>query len=379
MPGTRHEPAEAASAQIIIVQGWPALHPLEPALEKLHEIAATPVTARLAWWCSAVRSDRDATPVLLALPAPDGALSAAALVALHDAGGVSRVTSGRPHSDDAWEVAALSRDARRPLLSELARFVAGLGGPWQLTLTGLRDGGDAAWLAGRLPDAAVTAAAPVPGIGFTGGEVSFAPGIRSGLDRSGQRIRQHALSEQVQFERDPGRLAKLRDEIEAVHLARDHDAGRPSDLDDTAGVAFWRSVYDRHAARGELEVGTLRLDGHLAAYVIALVDRPAYRVFDGRFAPPWRRYSPGRRLEAAVVDHARHEGFAVLDWMSSVAPEKLVASTGAEPRWTVTAAGDQRTARAVIPRPRSAHAGAHGLRRACTPGGGALSVPAAAS
>jgi Acetyltransferase (GNAT) domain len=379
MPGTRHEPAEAASAQIIIVQGWPALHPLEPALEKLHEIAAIPVTARLAWWRSAVRSDRDAIPVLLALPAPDGAISAAALVAVRDAGGVCQVTSGRPHSDDAWEVAALSRDARQPLLSELARYVDGLGAPWQLTLTGLRNENDAAWLAGRLPDARVAAAASVPGIGFTGGEVSFAPGIRSGLDRSGQRIRQQALSEQVQFERDPGRLAKLRDEIEAVHLARDHDAGRPSDLDDTAGVAFWRSVYDRHAARGELEVGTLRLDGHLAAYVIALVDRPAYRVFDGRFAPPWRRYSPGRRLEAAVVDHARHEGFAVLDWMSSVAPEKLVASTGAEPRWTVTAAGDQRTARAVIPRPRSAHVGTHGPRRGCSPGGGALSVPAAAS
>jgi hypothetical protein len=28
----------------------------------------------------------------------------------------------------------------------------------------------------------------------------------------------------------------------------------------------------------------------------------------------------------------------VLDWMSSVAPEKLVASTWAEPRWAVTAA-----------------------------------------
>jgi hypothetical protein len=121
--------------------------------------------------------------------------------------------------------------------------------------------------------------------------------------------------------------------------------------------------------------------------VIAFVDRPAYRVFDGRFAPPWRRYSPGRRLEAAVVDHARHEGFAVLDWMTSVAPEKLVASTWAEPRWTVTASGDQRPAPAAIPRPRSGHTAAHtsarGPRRTCTPGGGtpgggALSVTAAA-
>jgi hypothetical protein len=376
MPGTRHEPAAAASAQIIILQGWPALHPLEPALEKLHEIAGISVTARLAWWRSAVRSDRDAIPVLLALPAPDGAIRAAALVAMREVGEGRQLTSGRSHSDDAWEVAAASDGARRTMLTELAGFAQGLGRPWQLTLTGLRDNHDAAWLAGQLPDARVVPAAPVPGIGFTAGEVSFGPGIRSGLDRSGQRIRQHALSEQIQFERDPGRLAKLRDEIEAVHLARDHDAGRPSDLDDTAGIAFWRSVYDLHAARGELEVGTLRLDGHLAAYVIALVDRPAYRVFDGRFAPPWRRYSPGRRLEAAVVEHARREGFAVLDWMSSVAPEKLVASTGAEPRWTVTAASDQRSAAARSPRP--GHPGVPRPRRGCSAGGGALSMTAAA-
>jgi hypothetical protein len=384
MPGTRRELAAAASAEIIVVQGWPALHPLEPAVEKLHELAGISVTARLAWWRSAVMSDRDAVPVLLAQPAGD-AIGAAALVAMRDVGGVRQLTSGRSHSDDAWEVAALSADGRRTLLTGLAGFAQGLGVPWRLALTGLRDGDDAAWLAGQLPGARAVPAAPVPGIGFTGAEVSFGPGIRSGLDRSGQRIRQHGLTEQIRFERDPARLAQLRDEIEAVHLARDHDAGRPSDLDDTAGVAFWRSVYDRHAARGELEAGTLRLDGHLAAYVIAFVDRPAYRVFDGRFAPPWRRYSPGRRLEAAVVEHARREGFAVLDWMSSVAPEKLVASTGAEPRWTVTAASEPRAARAPGRGPRAGRGAAGRARHACTAGGcgvgnggGALSMTAAA-
>jgi Acetyltransferase (GNAT) domain len=367
MPGTRHEPAAAASAQIDILSGWPALCPLEPAVEKLHQIAGTPVTARLAWWRSAVTAEAGAVPMLLALPAPGDAIRAAALVAVREQGRVWQLSSGRPHSDDVWEVAAESADGRRTLLTELAAFATGLDRPWQLTLTGLRDGNDAAWLARQLPSARVVPAQPVPGIGFTAGEVAFGPGIRSGLDRSSQRIRQHALREEIRFERDPGRLAKLRDEIEDVHLARDHDAGRPSDLDDRAGIAFWRSVYDLHAVRGELEVGTLRLDGHLAAYVIAFVDRPAYRVFDGRFAPPWRRYSPGRRLEAAVVEHARGEGFAVLDWMTSVAPEKLVASTWAEPRWTVTAAGDQRPARNTARRPRPARAG--GSRRACTSGG----------
>ncbi len=258
-----------------------------------------------------------------------------------------------------WEIAAVSPGARQEVLAELARFAGKQDRSWQLTLTGLRDGDDAAWLAGQLPAGRAAAAPPVPGVGLAPAEITFAPGIRRGLDRAGRRIGQHALTEQIRFERDPARLAELRGEIEAVHLARDHDAGRVSDLDDDAGTAFWRSVYDRHAARGELEAATLRLDGHLAAYVVALVDPPAYRVFDGRFAPSWRLYSPGRRLEAAVVEHARRGPFGVLDWMSSVAPEKLVASTCTEPRWAVTAAGD----------PQSAFTGT---------GGGLLSMTAAA-
>jgi len=340
MPGTWHEPAAAARAQVTILSDWHALRPLEPALDALHRAAGTPVTARLAWWRAAVMADRGAVPVVLSRSGPGGTLIAAALVALRDQGGGRQITSGRPRSDDAWEIAAVSAGARQAVLADLARFAREQGRSWQLTLTGLRDGADAAWLAGQLPAGRAAPAPPVPGIGFAAGETAFASGVRRGLDRSGRRIGQHALTEKIQFERDPARLAALRDELEAVHLARDHDAGRVSDLDDSAGVAFWRAVYDRHAASGELEVATLRLDGHLAAYVIALLDRPAYRVFDGRFAPSWRLYSPGRRLEAAVVEHARRGPFRMLDWMSSVAPEKLVASTCAEPRWAVTAAGD---------------------------------------
>ncbi len=344
MPATRHEPAAAAPAQVTILSDWRALRPHEPAIEALHSAAGTPVTARLTWWHSAVIGDPSAIPVLATRRGPGGTLRAAALVALRDQAGSWQLTSGRPHSDDVWEVAAVSAGARRAVLAELAGFARGLNRPWQLVLTGLRHGDDATWLAGQLPAGRAVPAPPVPGIGFTHDEVTFAPGIRRGLDRSGHRIRQHALTEEIGFEREPARLAKLREEVEAVHRARDHDAGRVSDLDEVAGAAFWRSVYDLHAARGELEVATLRLDGHLAAYVVALVDPPAYRVFDGRFAPPWRAYSPGRRLEAAVVDHARRRHFQVLDWMSSVASEKLVASTWAEPRWAVTAACDRQPA-----------------------------------
>src|SRR6185437_10318160 len=254
------------------------------------------------------------------------------------------ITSVRPYTDDVWDVAAVSAGARHTVLAGLVRHATRLSCPWRLTLTGLRDGEEATWLAGQLPRGHVQPAPPVPAIGFSQDEIPLGPGIRSGLDRSGHRIRQHKLIETIRFEREPDLLAELRDEIEAVHLARDHDAGRVSDLDDGAGVAFWRSVYDGHAARGELEVATLRLDGHLAAYVVALPDSPVYRVFDGRFAPKWRLYSPGRRLEVAVVEHARSRPFRELDLMGSVAPEKLVARTQDDPRWAVVAAGDARPA-----------------------------------
>jgi Acetyltransferase (GNAT) domain len=342
MPGTRHEPAAAAPARVTTVRGWRDLRALEPALDALQRAAGIPVTARLAWWRAAFMADRDIVPLLLALRGLGGTFMAAALVALRDQDGECRITSVRPHTDDVWDVAAVSAGARHTVLAGLVRYADLLGCPWRLTLTGLRDGREATWLAGELPDGCVLPAPPVPAIGFSQDEVPLGPGIRSGLDRSGHRIRQHALTETIRFEREPDRLAELRDEIEAVHRARDHDAGRVSDLDDGAGVAFWRSVYDEHAARGELEVATLRLDGHLAAYVVALTDPPAYRVFDGRFAPKWRLYSPGRRLEVAVVEHARRRSFPELDWMSSVAPEKLVASTRDDPRWAVTAAGDAR-------------------------------------
>jgi hypothetical protein len=342
MPGTRHEPAAAAPAPVTTVHGWRELHTLEPALDSLQRTAGIPVTARLAWWRAALMTDRDIVPLLLALRGPGGTLTAAALVALRDLDGECRITSIRPDTDDVWDVAAVSAGARHTLLAGLVRYAARLSCPWRLTLTGLRDRDEATWLAGQLPGGSVVPGPPVPGIGFGRDAVPLGPGIRSGLDRSGHRIRQHALAETIRFEHEPARLAGLRDEIEAVHLARDHDAGRVSDLDDRAGVAFWRSVYDTHAARGELEVATLRLDGHLAAYVVALADTSVYRVFDGRFAPKWRLYSPGRRLEVAVVEHARRRSFRELDWMSSVAPEKLVARTHSDERWAVTAAGDAR-------------------------------------
>jgi hypothetical protein len=168
------------------------------------------------------------------------------------------------------------------------------------------------------------------------------------LIRSARRIARDGLREEVSFTRDVTSVLRLQPEIEATHRARDHDSGRMSDLDDDSGLRFWRSTYRYHAARGELEVATLRLDGRLAAYVVAFVDAPFYRVFDGRFEPAYRRYSPGRRLEAAVLERAFEDpSMRELDWMSSVARERLLADTGADPRWTLVAGSRSEPSRAL--------------------------------
>jgi hypothetical protein len=295
MPGTRPEPA-TAPARVTTRRGWSAVRPLEPALEALHRTAATPVTARLAWWRAAVAADPGAVPLLLALRGRDGTITAASLVALRDEDGDPRITSVRPRTDDVWDIGATSAGARQVLLAGLARYAAGLDGRWRLTLTGIRDSGEATWLARHLPGGRAVPALPVPGIGFTRDEVPLAPGIRSGLDRSGHRIRRHALTETIRFEREPGRLRRLRDEIEAVHQARDHDAGRVSDLDDRAGLAFWRSVYDGHAARGELEIPM--------SWAVAVSVATDFLAYLPTFHHAWRRPSEEPWLPYAMFGAA---------------------------------------------------------------------------
>jgi hypothetical protein len=119
--------------------------------------------------------------------------------------------------------------------------------------------------------------------------------------------------------------------VEEAHRDRDHQVGRASDIDSEEGLRFWREVVLQHADRGEVEIATLRLAGRLAAYVISFLDGPSYRVLDGRFSPDWARFSPGRIVETATLRRALEDPrYTHLDWMNSVASEKLVAANAFE-------------------------------------------------
>ena len=55
-------------------------------------------------------------------------------------------------------------------------------------------------------------------------------------------------------------------------------------------------------------------------------------MLEGHLATHWSRYAPGRVLEAAVLQRVLDdEAYDTFDWMTSVASETLLATTGVDP------------------------------------------------
>ncbi len=106
---------------------------------------------------------------------------------------------------------------------------------------------------------------------------------------------------------------------------------------------LWRRLIMAHTVGEQIEVATFSVDGAVVAYVIGIRDDRTYRVFDGHFDTRWARYSPGRLIEHAVLQHliAEHH-YESVDWMLGVAPEKILVATGAR-RGVTLRAVSQRT------------------------------------
>ena len=104
-----------------------------------------------------------------------------------------------------------------------------------------------------------------------------------------------------------------------------------------------------HTIGDQIEVATLGINESIVAFVIGIRDGRTYRVFDGHFDTAWARYSPGRLIECAVLQHLiddqRHD---TVDWMIGVAPEKIIVATGANEGLLLTAASPN-TSRPEVP------------------------------
>ncbi len=166
---------------------------------------------------------------------------------------------------------------------------------------------------------------------------------RKQLRRARNKIEQAGLDMVIAFDRGRAISSELLDEVESVHISRDRHARRNSDLDRPAEREFWRRVVEGGNEDWEVEIATLRFNGELAAYAVAILDGDTYRIYDGRMSTEWQQYSPGRLVEAAALARAMSDQrFTVLDWMSGIAAEKLLTTNFAESRMRLVATSGSR-------------------------------------
>ena len=332
------------SAEATVLTGPAVLDRLGAELDELVSAAATPVTARGTWLRAWVGAYRPALPWAVAVrEASSGRLDGVAMLSSRWAGAHEAVTPLGRRQSDRGALPVRHADAAVALSAALASTLSSRHRPWTLRLGQLPAGDPvAAGVARLLGTARCIPGLPIPAVQF-GDASTVEPLLGKGLRKQLRKARNRAQADGVEaalaFARDPGEIDSLLVEVEWTHRARERDARRTSDLESTPGLDFWRRAIVDHARRGEVEVATLRLDGELAAYVVSLLDGDAYRVFDGRCATAWARYSPGRLLETATLERAlADDRFARVDWMNGCASEKLVAANAADPTEHLVAA-----------------------------------------
>lgn len=318
--------------------GPAALETLAPELDALIAATGGPLTARSTWlrawasvhptfepWAVVVRDRRS------------GCLDAAAILCRRELSGrvdIAPLGFGR---NDRSRLPARDTAAAALLADRLVTELSRLGSPWTMRVEQLPAADPvAAALVARLPLSALVPGGDVPHVRFDRAqelvaEDHLANGARKALRKARNRLAADGHDLQLQRETRPAQVRQLLEEVAVVHRGRDRAQGRDSDLDTPEGERFWWTVLQDHADRGEVEVTTLRAGQVLVAYVLGFLDDDAYRVFDGRFATEWARYSPGRLVETATLGRALADPrFEMLDWMNSVAPDKLVAANGVE-------------------------------------------------
>jgi hypothetical protein len=237
--------------------------------------------------------------------------------------------------NDRTRLLASDDDAAERIADRVAERLRETHQPWTLAVEQLSPGDPTARaIEERLPGSRFVPGGSVPGVAF--GEeqrldVHLSNNLRRQLQKCRNRIAADGVTAEIAFTREPQDVLRQLGDVEHVHRARDHEVGRSSDIDDAAGLHLWRGVITSHAECGAVELATLHLDGTLAAYVVSFLDADAYRVFDGRFLTKWERYSPGRLLETETLGRAMTDRrFSRLDWMNSIAPEKLISANSIE-------------------------------------------------
>jgi CelD/BcsL family acetyltransferase involved in cellulose biosynthesis len=320
-----------------VVAGLDRLRGHRGELEALAQRCGAAVSARTTWTLANGTAGNQPWAVMVRDPA--GFLRAAAvLVEVGGSNGTSRVVTFA--GSDLGHRGALLADDRlwaRRLGIALSRTLPGRARGWAIELGPLD--ADAPSIPGFIagfPQLDAVEVAPIPMIlreqGLDEAVDYLAPAMRRTLRKATNRLATDYRALEVRFTRGYSEICDLLPTLENCHRERDHDRDRPSDLDDDETRATWRNRLTHLALDGLLEIATAHIDGKLAAHVIGIRDGAIYRVFEGHFVTAWGRYAPGRLLETAVVQRMLDDPeMTSLDWMTSVAPESLLATNAAAP------------------------------------------------
>jgi len=330
----RVAPAPGVGALFTVV-GCDEIAAFDRDLDALTVRCGAPVTARWAWIWPALREAGAACSATMVVGV-DGSLAAAALLVYDvDQDGGRRITLASGGDGHRASFLAVDDDAATALAEAVAGMLSSTTPGARLRLGPLPANDPClALLLGLLPGTATVSDDVVPLVRRNGSadvDSYLSHGMSRTLRKSRNRLDADGLTWSVQTTTDTETIVAALPEIEAVSRQRDHAGGRVSLLDDEAGQRRWTSRLAALAAVAHLELSTLHIDGVPAAYVLGVVEHGCYRVIEGRFAIEWKRYSPGRLLEADVLQRVlTSDEVATLDWMTSVAPESLLSANAAE-------------------------------------------------
>lgn len=322
--------------EVISVEGIAAIEWWGPVLEELCVEVGAPITARVPWLTCWARQHVDWQSFVVMVWQAD-MLMAAAMLARRRVRGLLRVIMlGQGQSDHA-RLPCREPAAAQCLADGIVAALHRSRRPWIVQLARLPDGDPVlAALTSRLRGCRVQPGTP-------NSFVRFAPGAdlrplvgaeTSGIIApAGQRLVRENVHRTVQRLTDVDEVAALLPVLAEVRSARDIQLGRRSDHLDPAVREFWFEVLTLLANRGELEVTSVRLNGRLAAYAVALLDPPAYRLWDTRIQPELSDYAPGYLLLDALLDRLRADTrFSEFDAMRSSEPyQEAIAGEQDEP------------------------------------------------
>jgi CelD/BcsL family acetyltransferase involved in cellulose biosynthesis len=318
------------------LHGRNLLHSLGERLDDLLAETGAPVTARRPWLQTWIESYTDLEPWGFVVEGEDGRIEAAAFLATRRRQGRTEIYGLGDGPCDQLRLPARTPEAGRMLGAGVARALRARRGAWLLRFEQLpKDDPVAAEIVRLLPVAALIDGDPSPALAFDQGRdfKSYVGHNSRGVAKTMRnRAKRDDLELVVDAIRDPARVIEAIPEVEAVHRDRDVQLVRKSDLDDPRMAAFWRAAIAQHAEGGELELVSLRLNGKLAGYVVGLLDRSSYRLWDGRFAGEFAWYSPGRLADqAALASALEDERFEEFDWMRGMEEYKLRNSSHVVP------------------------------------------------